>query len=133
MPHMAAPPPQSMRNTETSGWERGGDGYLPLTKPRSLMFLKTDTADKDREAQPKASKGEKTPQGSPSTAHRPLMPRLCLTETCALKQCRSDSGCSASLPFVPQHRGSFPRLCPAQLHMPQQQLAALAGKVIWKT
>lgn len=64
------PPPQSMRNTETSGWERRGDGYLPLTKPRSLMFLKTDTADKDGEAQPKASKGEKNPTGF--SQHRSL-------------------------------------------------------------
>lgn len=70
MQHMAAPPPQSMRNTETSGWERRGDGYLPLTKPRSLMFLKTDTADKDGEAQPKASKGEKNPTGF--SQHRSL-------------------------------------------------------------
>lgn len=72
MQHMAAPPPQSMRNTETSGWERRGDGYLPLTKPRSLMFLKTDTADKDGEAQPKASKGEKNPTGFSQHRSPPL-------------------------------------------------------------
>lgn len=96
------------------------------------MFLNTDTADKDRETQAKASKGEKAPQGSPSTAQHPFMSHVCLTETGRFETMPLRQRLLCISPLC----SSAPRLLSpssAELHMPQQQLAELAGKAIWKT